>query len=85
MIFAGLALGSLSGLELAIREHFAGFRSHTTMLAGGVALVAGTGLALAAGKIYLPLLAAVALVVFITAFVLFRRVFKKRSGGLSFR
>jgi hypothetical protein len=85
MIFAGLALGSLSGLELAIREHFAGFRSHTTLLAGGVALAAGTGLALAAGKILLPVLAAVALTVFVGAFVVFRRVFKKRSGGLSFR
>jgi hypothetical protein len=85
MIFAGLALGSLSGLELAIREHFAGFRSHTTMLAGGVALAAGTGLAVAAGKILLPLLAGVALTVFVAAFVVFRRVFRKRSGGLSFR
>lgn len=85
MVFAGLALGSLGGLELAIREHFAGFRSHTTLLAGGAALFAGTLLAVAAGKVLLPVLAAVALIVFASCFVLFRRVFKKRSGGLSFR
>ena len=42
MIGAGLALGSLAGLELAVREHFAGYRSHTLLLAGaiGVAVVA---------------------------------------------
>ena len=39
----GLALGSLGGLELSIREHFAGYRSHTTLLAG-VAFVVTTGL-----------------------------------------
>ena len=85
MIFAGLAVGSLAGLELSVREHFAGFRSPTTLLAGGVALIVGTGLAVAAGKILLPVLAAVALATFVASFVLFRRVFKKRSGGLSFR
>ena len=42
MIGAGLVLGSLAGLELAVREHFAGYRSHTLLLAGavGVAVVA---------------------------------------------
>ena len=34
MIVAGLALGSLGGLDTAAREHFAGFRSHTAVLAG---------------------------------------------------
>ncbi len=32
-IAAGLAIASLGGLELAIREHVTGYRSHTTMLA----------------------------------------------------
>jgi hypothetical protein len=42
MIVAGLALGSLGGLDTAAREHFAGFRSHTMVLAGvpAVALAA---------------------------------------------
>lgn len=85
MIFAGLALGSLSGLELSVREHFAGFRSHTTILSGGAALLAGTLLAVLVGEIWLPLLVGVALAVFLACFFLFRRVFKKRSGGLAFR
>ena len=34
LLVTGLALGSLAGLELSIREHFAGYRSHTALLAG---------------------------------------------------
>jgi uncharacterized membrane protein YhiD involved in acid resistance len=34
MIGVGMALGALAGLELSIREHFAGYRSHTLLLAG---------------------------------------------------
>jgi hypothetical protein len=39
MIGTGVALGSLAGLELAIREHFAGYRSHTLILAGFAAAI----------------------------------------------
>jgi|SRR5215211_509332 len=85
MVFAGLALGSLAGLELAIREHFAGFRSHTTLLAGAVAVFVGTVTALIAGKILLPVLMGIALGVFVGGFVVFRRAFQRASGGLSFR
>ncbi|MGB2694825.1 MAG: hypothetical protein WBD55_06505, partial [Dehalococcoidia bacterium] len=34
MIFGGLALGVLGGTEVSIREHFAGYKSHTTLLSG---------------------------------------------------
>src|ERR671922_1410382 len=37
---AGLAVASLGGAELALREHLAGYRSHSTLLAGGAAFVA---------------------------------------------
>jgi hypothetical protein len=39
----GLAIASLAGLELSIREHFAGYRSHSTLLAAaaGVAVMLG--------------------------------------------
>jgi hypothetical protein len=63
MIVTGLALGSLGGLDTAAREHFAGFRSHTFVLAGvptvvlagilyflrapWIAVLAGTALTLA--------------------------------------
>ena len=60
LIGTGLALGSLAGLELSIREHFAGYRSHTLLLAGAAgrrrcsSLLPGPGLACDLG---LPLLA----------------------------
>ena len=84
MIVGGLVLASLAGLELTIREHFAGFRSHTTLLAGAVA-----GAAIAAA-FYLsdgnrPLALGVAVAVFAAAFWGFRQVFVRKTGGLSFR
>src|SRR6266545_1571007 len=36
MIAVGLGLGSLAGLELSIREHFAAYRSHTLVLSAAV-------------------------------------------------
>jgi hypothetical protein len=42
MLVLGMALGSLGGLDTALREHFAGYRSHTTIIAAmpGVATAA---------------------------------------------
>jgi hypothetical protein len=85
MIACGLTLASLAGLELSIREHLAGFRSHSTVLAGAVTLVA-----LAAGFFLLPselrgLNVAIGAVVFGIAFYAFRELFKRRSGGFGFR
>jgi len=36
LLATGLALGSLAGLELSIREHFGGYRSHTLLLSGAI-------------------------------------------------
>ena len=33
LLVFGMALGSLGGLDTALREHFAGYRSHTMLLA----------------------------------------------------
>ena len=44
MIGTGLVLGSLAGLELSAREHFAGYRSHTLLLAGAVGMLVFGGL-----------------------------------------
>jgi len=44
MIGVGVALGSLAGLELSIREHFGGYRSHTMLLSGVVAALVLAGL-----------------------------------------
>jgi hypothetical protein len=38
-IATGLVLASLAGLEISIREHFAGYRSHSFLLAGFAAVV----------------------------------------------
>lgn len=93
MFLAGLALGSLGGLELALRDHFAGYRSHSTLLAAAAAAVAiiGVSLLLRATAPALPtpavLLAdlGVGALVFTLSFFRLRGVFQRRSGGLSFR
>jgi hypothetical protein len=85
MFIAGLLLGTLAGLEVSIREHFAGFRSHSTLLAGSLGVVTITGIALAAGEVFVPILLAAGLAVFGASFWSFREVFRRRSGGVSFR
>ena len=84
MIIGGMALASLGGLELSIREHFAGFRSHTTLLAGAVGLAAIGVAYLVSDKNQVAMVSAAA-IAFIGAFVVFRRVFVHRSGGVAFR
>jgi len=81
----GLALASLAGLELAVREHLAGFRSHTTLLAGAAAFAVVTVLALGPGPRTLWILTLVALCVFAVVFLALRQLFKRRSGGVAFR
>src|SRR5439155_20784376 len=39
LVATGLAVVTLAGLELSIREHFAGYRSHSTLLSGAGAVV----------------------------------------------
>jgi hypothetical protein len=84
MLGMGVALGSLGGLELSVREHFAGYRSHTTLLAGAGAAAAMLIVTIAATPVAaVPLVVGVG--VFAAAFFVLRRVFRRRSGGLSFR
>lgn len=83
-IAVGAVLGALGGLEVSVREHFAGYRSHTTLLAG-VPFVLVTGLLFyVAGTILLIALIAGALA-FLASFIALRRAFQKASGGLSFK
>ena len=83
-IGVGVALAGLGGLEVAIREHLAGYRSHTTLLAGGVFVVV-VGAALLRRRAdpgdqprgrrrRLPV-----------SFLVLRRAFQRASGGLSFK
>lgn len=86
MVVCGLALGSLAGLELSIREHFSGFRSHTTLLAGAVACAAlAATFFLTKGSSVRVIVPIVGGVVFLIAFWLFRQAFAKRAGGVGFR
>lgn len=84
-IAAGLAVASLGGLELSIREHVTGFRSHTTLLASVAAGFVVAALVFALGVDVLGVLLTSALAVGAAAFWGLRELFKRRSGGLSFR
>jgi hypothetical protein len=87
MLTAALALGSLAGLELSIREHFAGYRSHSALLGGAAAFASMAILYILGGKsdVTRALMIPVGGVVFLAAFWVFREAFKRRSGGLGFR
>jgi hypothetical protein len=87
MLTAALALGSLAGLELSIREHFAGYRSHTTLLAGACAFASMALVFFAGGRgdVSRALMIPVGGLVFLGAFWALRETFKRRSGGLGFR
>jgi hypothetical protein len=83
LIGVGVVLASLAGGELAVREHFAGFRSHTTLLSMlcGFAVGAVVAVAGAPGAVVVV----VAVLIAAAAFPLLRRAFARRSGGLGFR
>ncbi|HMS62723.1 MAG TPA: hypothetical protein PKD63_10620 [Solirubrobacteraceae bacterium] len=80
----GLVLVVLATGELALREHLAGYRSHSALLAGlGAILVAAPLAALARPPKAVVIL--VAAVVFLVAMQLFRDLFRRRSGGVTWR
>lgn len=83
-IGVGVVLAGLGGLEVAAREHFAGYRSHTTLLAGTAFVLVTGGLFYLGGQI-LAVSLAVGAAAFIASFVALRRAFQRASGGLSFK
>jgi hypothetical protein len=93
MFGAGVVLGALGGLEIVVRDHFAGYRSHTTLISGVAAFVVITAVVLVLREVaptlppYAALSAALVAggVVFGLAFRQLRRTFQTRSGGLSYR
>jgi lysylphosphatidylglycerol synthetase-like protein (DUF2156 family) len=82
-LLCGLVLASLGGLDTALREHFNGYRSHSTVLAGLPAVLAA-GVLFFARAPWLAVLAA-GLAVFLAGFWAFRTAFRRRSGGVAFR
>jgi hypothetical protein len=83
-IGVGVVLAGLGGLATAASEHFAGYRSHTTLLAGTVFVIVTGALFYLAGLI-LAVCLGVGAVAFIATFFALRRAFQKASGGLSFK
>jgi|SRR4051794_14872759 hypothetical protein len=84
LLACGIALASLAGLEIALREHFAGFRSHSALLAAAAAVLAAVPLFFLTGLPQIALLA-VGVAVYTLAFVALRRAFQAKTGGLGFR
>src|ERR687896_373812 len=72
---AGLVVASLGGLQLSLREHPAGFCSHTSLLSGVAAFAVVSALALGPGPHVVWALALIALAVFGAAFYGFRELF----------
>ena len=73
----GMALCSLAGLDTAVREHFEGYRSHTTLLAGVFGVVTAGVVFFAKAPWIAVVIAAAA--VFVVAFVMLRRAYRRSS------
>lgn len=78
MLVTGMALGSLGGLDTAVREHWAGYASHHTVLAGVPAIAAAAILYFAKA----PWIAVIAtgVVVFAAALVPLRRAWRRANN-----
>ena len=77
MLVIGMALGSLGGLDTALREHLAGYRSHTTVIAALPAVTTAALLFFARAPWIVLILGAVA--VFAVVFWWMRPVFMRAA------
>lgn len=80
LIAAGVTLACLGGLETALREHLAGYRAHSGLLAGILALLS-LGVSASVFGAGMTVRAAVAVGVFAIAFPALRSAFVRKSGG----
>ena len=80
LVAVGLVLGALGGLELSIREHFAGYRSHTTVLSGAVGVGVLAALAFGVPSLWLPIALAIAVAASGASAWGLTRAFQRRSG-----
>lgn len=83
-IGVGVVLGGLGGLEVSIREHLAGYRSHSTLLAGFVFVVVTAVLLYAVG-LDLRVSLGIGAAAFALSFLALMRAFRRASGGRSYR
>ena len=78
---AAMTLGCLAGLELSLREHLAGYRSHSTVLAGTAALLSGTATFLLGVPAAIDL--GLTLMVFLIASLGLTRAYQRHRRGAS--
>jgi hypothetical protein len=80
----GFALVAVAALEVALREHLGGYRSHSALLAlaGSMALVVPVALLTGMAR---PLAGALVIGLFGAGFLALRALFRRRSGGFGFR
>src|SRR3954452_23348741 len=83
LLGGGFVVVALAAGELAGREHFAGCRSHSSLLAGICAILAAIPFWLL--PVPQELVLVVGVLTFVGALVAFRRAFMRRSGGVGFR
>ena len=77
-ILLGVSLASLAGLDTAVREHYGGFRSHSSLLAAMPTVF--TAILMGVIGVNVPIILPAALVVLAIAFWYFRSVFKRKTG-----
>lgn len=83
LITVGFSFVALSATELAAREHFAGFRSHSLLL--GLILAAVTAILLVVVGLPRVVQVGAAVAVFAAGAWALRRAFQARAGGMGFR
>ena len=79
LLVAGMVLGSLGGLDTALREHLAGYRSHTTAISAVPAVLVAAALYFTG--VPWPAVVVGAVVVFAGAFRALRRTYMRRARG----
>lgn len=86
IVVAGFAIASVGALEVVVREHLAGYRSHSLLLAG-VPTVVVLGLLFVLGPEWLspPVRLLIGAAVYALAARVLVEVFRLRSGGRAFR
>jgi hypothetical protein len=80
LMAAGVTLACIGGLETALREHFAGYRAHSGLLASILALLA-LGISASVFNADVAIQAGLGVGVFAIAFPALRGAFIRRSGG----
>lgn len=82
LVTTGVLLCALAGLDQVVREHFAGYRSHTTVLTLAAFLLVGAPVGYFTIRI-IGIVAGIAAAA--AAYAALRAAFARRAGGLTWR